>query len=55
MLHDYAVGVMESLGAQVTPVDLDALNLPLYSAELDQTAFPPSAQKFKDQLMAAGK
>lgn len=55
MLHDYAVSVMESQGAQVTPVDLHSLNLPLYCPELDQKAFPDSAQKLKNQLMAAGK
>lgn len=53
MLHDYAVSVMESHGAQVTPVDLHALNLPLYCPELDQTAFPTSAQQLKNHLMAA--
>jgi NAD(P)H-dependent FMN reductase len=55
MLHDHAVGVMESNGAVVTPIDLNALDLPLYNPELESEAFPSNAQTFKDKLMEAGK
>jgi NAD(P)H-dependent FMN reductase len=55
MLHDHAVGVMESSGAVVTPIDLNALDLPLYNPELETEAFPSNAQTFKDTLMQAGK
>ncbi len=54
MLHDHAVSVMETHGAVVTPIDLNALDLPLYSPELDEKAFPETAQMFKNQLMEAG-
>lgn len=46
---------MESNGAIVTPIDLEALNLPLYNPELEAKAFPASAQTFKDKLIEAGK
>lgn len=55
MLHDHAVGVMESNGAVVTPIDLKALDLPLYNPELEGESFPSNAQTFKDKLMEAGK
>ena len=54
MLHDHAVKVMEANGAIVTSVDLGALNLPLYSPELEGKKFPVNAQKFKDSLIDAG-
>lgn len=54
MLHDHAVRVMESHGAVVVPVDLAALDLPLYSPEIESKAFPVNAQKFKDTLVDAG-
>ena len=54
MLHDYAVKSMESRGAVVTPIDLDALQLPLYDPNEEGNAFPEAAQEFKDQLVNSG-
>ena len=50
MIHGYAVDVMKSHGADVTPVDLAALQLPLYNPELEAEGFPAAAQEFKNLL-----
>ena len=55
MLHDHAVEVMKSNGAIVTPIDLKALDLPVYNPELEGEAFPANAQSLKDALMATGR
>lgn len=39
-------------GAEVTAIDLGALDLPVYSAALEANAFPPDALKLKEVLAA---
>ena len=51
MIHDYAVTTLEKYGAVVTPIDLAALNLPLYDRNIDsEKTFPEAAQNFKNQF-----
>ena len=54
MLHDYAKTTLEKYGAVVTPIDLGALNLPLFNPDDEATAFPEAAKKFKADLVASG-
>lgn len=51
-LGDLAAAGIESQGAEVTRVDLAALDLPLYSAALEANAFPPDALKLKSLFAA---
>ena len=46
-LGDLAAVSLESQGASVTRIDLAAFDLPLYSAALEASAFPPDALKLK--------
>lgn len=55
MLSDHANSVLESHGAEVTSVDLEVLNLPLYNPNLEAESFPASAQELKNQLTEAGR
>src|SRR3546814_12276348 len=43
---------LEAQGASVTRVDLAAFDLPLYSAALEASAFPPDALKLKTLFAA---
>jgi len=52
MLHDYANKTLEKHGAIVTPIDLGALNLPLFNPDDEPTAFPEAAKILKAQLVA---
>ena len=54
MLHDYAVDVLKVNGADVTPIDLHSLDLPLYNPNEEGGRFPASAQLLKDQLSESG-
>ena len=55
MVHDYAVTILKKHGAVVTPVDLEALKLPVYDPNIDnEKTFPEAAQKFKNQLIESG-
>lgn len=47
-----AAAQLEAHGAQVTRVDLAALDLPIYSDVLEKTAFPPDALALKQTLAA---
>ena len=53
-MHDYAVEALKEQGAIVTPIDIDALNLPLYNPNDEETSFPESAKTFKSQLVDCG-
>lgn len=46
-LGDLAAASLEAQGASVTRVDLAAFDLPLYSAALETSSFPPAALKLK--------
>ena len=54
MLHDYAVTALQRNGAEVHPIDLEALNLPLYNPNDEENGFPENAKTFKSQLTEAG-
>jgi len=51
-LGEVAAASLESQGASVTQVDLAAFDLPLYSAALEASAFPPDAVKLKALFVA---
>ncbi|KQZ71312.1 hypothetical protein ASE06_17905 [Sphingopyxis sp. Root214] len=51
-LGEVAAASLESQGASVTRVDLAAFDLPLYSAALEASAFPPDAVKLKALFVA---
>ena len=50
MLAKLAVARLEAHGAVVTEVDLGALELPIYAAELEADNFPPDALRLKQIL-----
>ncbi|WP_447930216.1 NADPH-dependent FMN reductase [Sphingopyxis fribergensis] len=51
-LGEVAAASLESQGASVTRVDLAAFDLPLYSAALEASAFPPDALRLKELFVA---
>lgn len=51
-LGELAAASLEAQGARVTRVDLAAFDLPLYSAAIEASAFPPDAQKLKTLFAA---
>src|SRR3546814_16076354 len=51
-LGELAAASLEAQGASVTRVDLAAFDLPLYSAALEASAFPPDALKLKTLFAA---
>jgi hypothetical protein len=55
ILHDHAVEVLKKNGAEVTPVDLEELNLPLYNPNDETNSFPAGAKILKAKLVEAGR
>eukprot|EP00934_Nitzschia_sp_Nitz4_P009355 Nitzschia sp. Nitz4//scaffold25_size161228//69937//70949//NITZ4_002430-RA/size161228-snap-gene-0.24-mRNA-1//-1//CDS//3329544586//9345//frame0 len=53
MLHNHAVGELQNQGAEVIPVDLTALNLPMFNPEDMEVSFPGAATAFKQLLEEA--
>ncbi|KAL7563429.1 hypothetical protein ACA910_016525 [Epithemia clementina (nom. ined.)] len=53
MLRDSALERLTEEGANVVPIDLKDLNLPLYDPDLESDNFPAAAQRFKNDLIAA--
>lgn len=53
MLHDAAMKSLESKGAIVKPIDIAALDLPLYNPNMEKDSFPQAAHDLKAALVAA--
>ena len=51
-LGELAAASLEAQGAKATRVDLAAFDLPLFSAALEATAFPPGALELKELFVA---